>query len=241
MIAEIITDLRVSSPETVQSPPAIEVGPLPAVRADPVMCRQLLENLIGNALKYVRPGRTAQVQISASTEPGYPSPVEMVHVQIADQGTGIPSGQPERLFASFYRAHTEFPGTGLGLAICQRVIDRHGGTIKVTDNPGGGSVFHFTLPFASVPQDGVLLVDDSPDDVILTVWAFRKCGISNEIMLTSSIHDRDIEQSYACGANSYLQKPINANFCRWRKPWGSTGCRWTKPPMSTRPFGRLER
>jgi signal transduction histidine kinase len=152
MIAEIITDLGLNLPGAVQSRAVIDVGPLPAVRADLMMCRQLLENLIGNALKYVRPGHPARIAISAGIEPGHLMPMETVHVKIADQGTGIPSGQHEKLFASFYRTHAEFPGTGLGLAICQRVIDRHGGTIRVTDNPGGGSVFHFTLPAASVPQ-----------------------------------------------------------------------------------------
>jgi signal transduction histidine kinase len=154
MIAEIVTDLRPSSPASVESPAVVNVGPLPAVRADPVMCRQLLENLIGNALKYVQPGRAARVQVSAGA--GCLLPVEMVHVEIADQGIGIPPGQHEKLFTAFYRAHPEFPGTGLGLAICQRVVDRHGGTIEVTDNPGGGSVFHFTLPAASVLPSGAL-------------------------------------------------------------------------------------
>jgi len=152
ILAEIVGDLRLSSPGTVESRAVIDVGPLPTVRADPEMCRQLLENLIGNALKYVQTGRPARVRISASTEPGHLPRAEMVHVKMADRGTGIPSGEHEKLFASFYRAHADYPGTGLGLAICQRIIDRHGGTIKATDNPGGGSVFHFTLPSQSVPQ-----------------------------------------------------------------------------------------
>lgn len=75
----------------------------------------------------------------------------MVRVCVADNGIGIPEGQHDAIFANFHRAHlgSGYLGTGLGLAICQRIVERHGGTIAASDNPGGGSRFVFTLPAAT--------------------------------------------------------------------------------------------
>lgn len=154
MITEIVSEIRTISPGTTESIADIDIGRLPTVEADPVMCRQLLDNLISNALMYTPPGQPAHVQISASTEPGSLAHANMVHVEIADQGIGIPPGQHEKLFVSFYRAQADYPGTGIGLAICQRIIERHGGTIAASDNPGGGSVFHFTLPSETAATGG---------------------------------------------------------------------------------------
>ncbi|MEV4131406.1 ATP-binding protein [Dactylosporangium sp. NPDC049742] len=127
--------------------PDIYVGPLPWVEADPAMLRQVLDNLIGNALKYVQPGRIPKVDVSAAPAgPGW------VRVEVADRGIGVPDADKPHVFESFHRAHTgqSYGGTGLGLAICRRVVDRHGGSITVVDNPGGGSRFSFTLPGAPV-------------------------------------------------------------------------------------------
>ncbi len=128
--------------------PDIYVGPLPWVEADPALLRHVLDNLIGNALKYVQPGRTPKVDVSASPAgPGW------VRIEVADRGIGVPDADKPHVFESFHRAHAgqSYGGTGLGLAICRRVIDRHGGTITVVDNPGGGSRFNFTVPGAPVP------------------------------------------------------------------------------------------
>ncbi|MET7424085.1 ATP-binding protein [Dactylosporangium sp. NPDC005555] len=129
------------------APPDIYVGPLPWVEADPALLRHVLDNLVGNALKYVQPGRTPKVDVSAS-----PAGAGWVRIEVADRGIGVPDADKPYVFESFHRAHTgqSYGGTGLGLAICRRVIDRHGGSIAVEDNPGGGSRFSFTLPGASV-------------------------------------------------------------------------------------------
>lgn len=128
--------------------PSIFVGPLPWVRGDRTRITQVLDNLIGNALKYTPPGQPAHLDITAhlsSAEPGAPARIQ---VQIADRGIGIPAGQHAAIFTSFHRVHTAGPygGTGLGLAICHRIVERHGGHIYATDNPGGGTQVHFTLP-----------------------------------------------------------------------------------------------
>ncbi|WP_412746359.1 ATP-binding protein [Krasilnikovia sp. MM14-A1004] len=123
--------------------PTIRTGPLPVVHADPAMIRQLLDNLVGNALKYTRPGQPADIAISSQ-----PAVDGTACIEIADRGIGIPAADQPHVFTSFHRSasHRGYAGTGLGLSICQRIIDRHDGTIGVSDNPGGGTRMRFTLP-----------------------------------------------------------------------------------------------
>lgn len=137
--------------------PDIYTGPLPVVHADRMMVRQLLDNLVGNALKYTLPGQPARIDIAAHLRAGDTS---RVRVEIADRGIGIPTDEQPHVFDTFHRAaaHTNYSGTGLGLAICHRVVERHGGTIAVSDNPGGGTRVTFTLPTSTVDgtrPDGV--------------------------------------------------------------------------------------
>ncbi|TQS39790.1 sensor histidine kinase, partial [Cryptosporangium phraense] len=118
------------------------------VHADPVLARQLLDNLIGNAIKYTAADALPHVSIR-TTRAGD----GMVEVEVTDNGIGIPAGQHEAIFANFHRAHpgAQYTGTGLGLAICRRIVERHGGAITAADNPSGGSRFTFTLPAAELP------------------------------------------------------------------------------------------
>ncbi|WIM94025.1 ATP-binding protein [Actinoplanes oblitus] len=146
--------------------PVFDIGTLPPVQADPVLVRQLLDNLIGNAIKYTAPGVIPTLRISAvlssvgsssdrssSLVGAAAPPGGMVTVRIADNGIGIPEGQHDAIFGNFHRAHAGggYLGTGLGLAICKRIVERHGGAIAATDNPDGGSCFAFTLPAAVTP------------------------------------------------------------------------------------------
>ncbi|GAA2688295.1 sensor histidine kinase [Actinoplanes palleronii] len=117
-------------------------GSLPDVHADPDLLQHVIDNLIGNALKYRRPGTAAQVEISAQVTPGG------VRVEVADHGIGIPEADRPKVFDAFHRSANSggYQGTGLGLAICRRIVERHGGRIGVEPHPGGGSRFWFTLP-----------------------------------------------------------------------------------------------
>jgi signal transduction histidine kinase len=143
---------RLEASRTGEYFPDVYVGRLPCVEGDPVLIRQVLDNLIGNALKYTAPGRPPRVDVTARPEPGEGS---WIRVEVADRGIGIPPGQHGRVFARFHRAHggESYPGTGLGLAICQRIVERHGGTIGASDNPGGGTRFWFTLPGGEEPPE----------------------------------------------------------------------------------------
>jgi signal transduction histidine kinase len=130
---------------------AVTVGPLPAVRADAVMVRQLFTNLVGNALKYARPGVAARVVVDTGPQ----APDGEVALRVTDNGLGIAPEDREAVFGRFYRAHRDHPdaaevtGHGLGLAVCRTIVERHGGQIRVEDAPEGpGSRFVLTLPAA---------------------------------------------------------------------------------------------
>jgi signal transduction histidine kinase len=114
---------------------------LPVVRADPTQLGQLLQNLVGNAVKF-RGGRPPRVHVGAEAQGGW------WRFAVRDNGIGIAPDDLKRLFGIFERLHTaaEYPGTGIGLAICKRIVERHGGRIWAESRPGEGSVFFFTLP-----------------------------------------------------------------------------------------------
>lgn len=122
-----------------QSGAAVRTAPLPRVLGDPVQLAQLLQNLIGNALKYG--GTPAEVSVTAAREG------EVWRVCVADNGIGIAPEYHERVFRIFQRLHTraEYSGTGIGLAICKGIVERHGGRIWVESQAGRGATFCFTL------------------------------------------------------------------------------------------------
>jgi signal transduction histidine kinase len=139
--------------------PSIDVGDLPAVTADADLLGEVLAQLVGNAVRFVRHGTAARVTLGARDHaPGW------VRIEVADRGIGVPEDQRERIFAPFHRAPAAegFPGTGLGLAVCRRIVTLHGGEIGVEANPGGGSIFWFTLPASPVaaPTGPELLAAD---------------------------------------------------------------------------------
>jgi signal transduction histidine kinase len=147
---ERLASLRVHAP----GHPVITVAPGLAVWADVGLVRQLFDNLIGNALKYVPPGVRPEVTITG--DPSIDSSGDWLEIRVADNGIGIPNEQRELVFESFHRAHADrYQGTGLGLAICRRIADRHGGSIHVEDGPGGlGTTFVVRLPSSAAGYAG---------------------------------------------------------------------------------------
>jgi light-regulated signal transduction histidine kinase (bacteriophytochrome) len=123
-----------------ESGAVITHDPLPRVRADRAQLVQLLQNLIGNALKF-RGSSAPRVHVSAKQVNGH------FIFSVRDNGIGIDPAQSDRIFCIFERLHgpDTYPGTGIGLALCKRVVERHGGKIWVDSVPGHGSVFYFTL------------------------------------------------------------------------------------------------
>jgi two-component system, chemotaxis family, sensor kinase Cph1 len=118
----------------------VEVDVLPMVNGNPASLRQLFQNLIANAIKFVDDG-PPRVRIWAAEVP------EGWRFTVRDNGIGIDPEQAERIFGMFTRARgsERYPGTGVGLAVCQRIVDVHGGRIWVEPAPGGGSQFMFTI------------------------------------------------------------------------------------------------
>jgi nitrogen-specific signal transduction histidine kinase len=114
---------------------------LPVVSCDPTLVRQLLQNLIGNGIKYRHPDRACRVRVSARAGQG-----EWL-VSVTDNGRGIPAEHRVRVFEMFARVDHDTPGGhGVGLSTCQRIVERHGGRIWVDAAEGGGTVVTFTLP-----------------------------------------------------------------------------------------------
>ncbi len=142
-LADVLADLEVRIAETGGT--VVSSGRLPTVAADPVQMRQLVQNLVGNALKFHREGAAPVVRIDAEQRGGE------VRITVSDNGIGFEARYAERIFAPFQRLHTRdaYDGTGMGLAIVRRIVDRHGGTIAVESAPGEGTTFVVTLPQAA--------------------------------------------------------------------------------------------
>jgi len=123
-----------------QSSATVTCGPLPTVQAHEIQLLQLLQNLVGNAIKY-RSAEPPKIHVTAQRRESD----WMFSVQ--DNGIGIEPEYAQQVFGIFKRLHgQDYPGTGIGLAICQRIVERYGGRIWVEPNVGEGSLFCFTLP-----------------------------------------------------------------------------------------------
>ena len=115
---------------------------LPELVADRGQLTQLMQNLLGNAIKFKRPGVAPRIHVSATHQDG------AWQLSVRDNGIGILPEYFERIFILFQRLHgrDEYPGTGIGLAICMKIAERHGGRMWVESEPESGSIFHFTIP-----------------------------------------------------------------------------------------------
>ena len=136
-----LADLGVSIQE---SEAEITSESLPEFSGDPVQISQLLENLIGNAIKFRQDDVAPRIHVSCSRSDSN------WQLSVSDNGIGIRSRYQDRIFGMFKRAHkrSKYSGTGIGLAVCSKIVERHGGQIWVESEVGEGSTFHFTVPVA---------------------------------------------------------------------------------------------
>jgi two-component system sensor kinase FixL len=139
-VAEVVSDLE---PTIEESGARVECERLPSLQADPVQMRALFQNLLSNAVKYRRDGVVPHVRIYARNDGK-----DHCQIVVEDNGIGFETKHAEKIFRVFQRLHgrNKFAGTGIGLAICQRIVNRHRGTISARGVPGEGAVFTVTLP-----------------------------------------------------------------------------------------------
>ncbi|MGB7442018.1 MAG: PAS domain-containing protein, partial [Coleofasciculaceae cyanobacterium] len=153
VVQEVVSDLEIRIQQTYGQ---IEVEELPTIEADPVQMRQLLQNLIANALKFGRDeeppvikiySRLLQEQAGQVIE-GVNNNAELCQIFVADNGIGFEEKYLDRIFKAFQRLHgrSQYQGTGMGLAICRKIAERHGGSITAESRPGEGATFIVTLP-----------------------------------------------------------------------------------------------
>lgn len=127
----------------------VEVGPLPVIDAEPLQMRQLLQNLIGNALKFRRPEEPPVVKVNAEIIADTVTPdKKLCRLTVNDNCIGFDEKYLDRIFNVFQRLHTrnEYEGTGMGLAIVRKIALYHGGDITAKSKPGEGSTFILTIP-----------------------------------------------------------------------------------------------
>ena len=142
VVQEVLTDLEIQIARTGGQ---VKVEPLPTIEADPTQMRLLLQNLIGNALKYHRPDQPPIVAIRGKIEENH------CQLTVADNGIGFEERYLEQIFTIFQRLHgrSSYEGTGIGLAICRKIVERHNGSITARSTPNLGSVFSILLPVRS--------------------------------------------------------------------------------------------
>jgi PAS domain S-box-containing protein len=182
---------------------AFEAAPGLKAMGDQAMLRVALENLLSNAWKFTAANPAARVEFGF--DPGAGA------FYVRDNGIGFDMMYVDKIFRPFQRLDPkgEFAGTGIGLALAQRVFLRHHGRVWARSRPGEGAAFFFTIgPSASAPEgreeDVLLLVEDDPDDVALTLRAFEAQGLNRRVLVA-----RDGVEAYGqlFGAGDKRLKP----------------------------------
>lgn len=141
-LAQIVADVRTDLQLRIEDTDAkITIGELPQVYGDDGQLRHVFQNLLSNAIEYSGEG-PPRVHITAERDG------REWRIAIRDEGIGIDPDDTGRIFEVFQRLHSseEYEGTGIGLALCKRIVERHGGEIRVDSEPGVGSTFSITLP-----------------------------------------------------------------------------------------------
>jgi PAS domain S-box-containing protein len=125
----------------------VEIGTLPVISGDRGQMAQLFQNLIGNGLKFRKPGQSPVVKVQSESQTLATGETHW-WITVEDNGIGFDEKYRDRIFQIFQRLHgrNEYEGTGIGLAICRKIVERHRGTIAAASSPGAGAKFLITLP-----------------------------------------------------------------------------------------------
>ncbi|MBV6625526.1 MAG: PAS domain-containing protein [Rivularia sp. (in: Bacteria)] len=144
VVREVLSDLEI---RIAQTNALIEVGKLPNIKADEVQMRQLLQNLISNALKFHPAGKQPIIKIHSKKITNQELNTQYYQIIVEDNGIGFDEKYLDRIFNVFQRLHgrTEYEGTGMGLAICRKIVERHQGTITAKSEPEKGASFIVTI------------------------------------------------------------------------------------------------
>jgi signal transduction histidine kinase len=147
IVREVVADL-----ETViaDAGARVDIEPLPVIEADAAQMRRLLQNLLGNALKFRRTDVPLVIRVGATNDGD-----GLCTITVTDNGIGFRAEHGERIFRMFERLHprAQYEGSGMGLAICRRVVERYGGSIAATSSAGQGTTFTITLPVSHADAD----------------------------------------------------------------------------------------
>lgn len=156
---EVVSDLEASINQTGGR---VDLGEIPTIDAEPLLMRQLFQNLVGNALKFNSPGRSPIVSVRGELIGGEERPAgssepreqQLCRITVEDNGIGFDEKYVDRIFAMFQRLHgrDQYAGTGMGLAICRRIAEHHGGNVTASSVPGTGSTFTVTIPTKRVTE-----------------------------------------------------------------------------------------
>ncbi|MCW3029576.1 MAG: hypothetical protein JWN81_2787 [Solirubrobacterales bacterium] len=157
VVSQVLVDLELGIEE---GGAQVKIGTLPTVEADPVQMRQLLQNLLGNALKFRRDGVVPELEVSAEVDD------HVAELTIKDNGIGFDTQYSTRIFRAFERLNgaRAYPGTGMGLALCRKIAQRHHGTIHAESKADHGATFTVRLPLEQ-PAESVPATSMFPERV----------------------------------------------------------------------------
>ena len=161
VMSEVLSDLEIRIEQTNGR---VDIGDLPSIDADHVQMRQIFQNLVGNALKFHRPGIDPVIKIFSKTVSEDELPDELVNrkvgrsgqrycqIIVEDNGIGFKEKYLDRIFTVFQRLHgrSKYEGSGVGLAICRKIAERHAGSVRATSKLNKGSRFFVTLPLTQL-------------------------------------------------------------------------------------------
>jgi light-regulated signal transduction histidine kinase (bacteriophytochrome) len=149
---DVLSDLEVRIEQTGAT---VEIEPLPMIDADPLQMRQLMQNLIGNALKFRQSEVSPTIKISGGSAGINSTYGNICQISVADNGIGFEEKYTDRIFTVFQRLHGrgEYEGSGVGLAVCRKIVERHHGTITARSAPNEGATFVITLPVKQLEME----------------------------------------------------------------------------------------